>query len=54
MARQARKNTNLVENVKEINYRFHTLMKEENISRKTQFVMGNLPVGCLFTYHCAS
>ena len=25
MARQARKNTNLVENLKEINYRFHTI-----------------------------
>ena len=24
---QARKNTNLVENVKEINYRFHTLIE---------------------------
>jgi hypothetical protein len=27
MARYARKNTNLVENLKEINYRFHTLTK---------------------------
>jgi hypothetical protein len=25
MARSARKNTNLVENLKEINYRFHTI-----------------------------
>jgi hypothetical protein len=27
MARSARKNTNLVENLKEINYRFHTFMQ---------------------------
>jgi hypothetical protein len=28
IARQARKNTNLVENDKEINYRFHTLRQK--------------------------
>jgi hypothetical protein len=32
MARQARKNTNLVENVKEINYRFHTSSKRTTIN----------------------
>ena len=31
MARQARKNTNLVENLKEINYRFHTNSKHSSI-----------------------
>ena len=35
MARQARKNTNLVENLKEINYRFHTYRMSDCIGCQT-------------------
>jgi len=35
-------------------YYYHFDLNKSNISRKTQSVVDNLHILCLFTFHCAS